>query len=271
MTFEGGLMAQSSTPSVGSVARALDLVELIVGGPENGMTLSEIAKAVGGSKSAVLATLRTLVDFGYLRIVDPGPKYLPGMMLIRLGDLASARDPLITIARPLLEELSAKSGLTIRIARNDGGYPIFIYRVDGPGFVRFHTPLGIRELPHVSSAGKAILAELSEDEIDDVVKESGLVSRTKKSITKVAELKRELEHIRRVGFATDDEEDAQGIFCVGATFFDHFGKCIGAISATGVKTDMTDAQVSNLGKLIIKYADRVTVELHGRKIARRER
>lgn len=109
-------MAQSSAPSVGSVARALDLVELIVGGPENGMTLSEIAKAVGGSKSAVLATLRTLVDFGYLRIVDPGPKYLPGMMLIRLGDLASARDPLITIARPLLEELSAKSGLTIRVA-----------------------------------------------------------------------------------------------------------------------------------------------------------
>ena len=98
-----------------------------------------------------------------------------------------------------------------------------------------------------------------------------MVSRTKKSITKVAELKRELEHIRRVGFATDDEEDAQGIFCVGATFFDHFGKCIGAISATGVKTDMTDAQVSNLGKLIIKYADRVTAELHGRKIARRAR
>lgn len=148
---------------------------------------------------------------------------------------------------------------------------MFIYRVDGPGFVRFHTPLGIRELPHVSSAGKAILAELTDEEIESVVKESGLISRTKNSITKVAELKKELEHIRKVGFATDDEEDAQGIFCVGATFFDHFGKCIGAISATGVKTDMTDAQVSSLGKLIIKYADRVTDEIHGRKISRRAR
>ncbi len=264
-------MTQSSSTTVGSVARALDLVELVVSGPDVGMPLSEIAKAVGGSKSAVLATLRTLVDFGYLRTEEPGPKYLPGMMLIRLGDLASAHDPLIAVARPILAQLSAESGLTIRVARNDSGYPVFIDRVDGPGFVLFHTPLGIRELPHVSSAGKAILAELSDKEATAVARECGLVSRTKNSITKLGELKKELEHIRKVGFATDDEEDAQGIFCVGATFFDHFGRCIGAISATGVKTDMTLAQVSNLGKLVIKFADQVTHELHGRKLARRAR
>lgn len=261
-------MTEGSSTTVGSVARALDLVELIVGGPDAGMPLSEIAKAVGGSKSAVLATLRTLVDFGYLRAVEPGPKYLPGMMLIRLGDLAAAHDPLIAVARPILAQLSAKSGLTIRVARNDGGYPVFIDRVDGPGFVRFHTPLGIRELPHVSSAGKAILAELSDSEVDAVIRECGLVSRTKNSITKASELKKELVHIRNVGFATDDEEDAQGIFCVGATFFDHFGKCIGAISATGVKTDLSEIQVANLGKLVIKHADQLTKELHGRKIRR---
>lgn len=262
-------MAQtSSTTTVGSVARALNLVELIVGGPQVGMPLSDIAKAVGGSKSAILATLRTLVEFGYLRIVDPGPKYLPGMMLIRLGDLASAHDPLIAIARPILAQLSAKSGLTIRVARNDGGYPVFIDRIDGPGFVRFHTPLGIRELPHVSSAGKAILAELPDPEINAIAKECGLVFRTKNSITQLEELKKELRHIRQVGFATDDEEDAQGIFCVGATFFDHFGKCIGAISATGVKIDLSESQVASLGRLVIKHADQLTRELHGRKIAR---
>lgn len=262
-------MAERSSTTVASVARALDLVELVVGGPESGLSLSQIAQVVGGSKSAVLATLRTLVDFGYLRAMLPGPKYLPGMMLIRLGDLAAAHDPLITVARPILAQLSAKSGLTIRVARNDGGYPVFLDRVDGPGFVRFHTPLGIRELPHVSSAGKAILAELSDSEVEAVIKECGLVSRTKNSITKISELKKELAHIRTIGFATDDEEDAQGIFCIGSTFFDHFGKCIGAISATGVKTDLSDIQVAKLGKLVIKHADQLTKELHGRKIVRK--
>ena len=261
-------MSEAATTQVISVARALHLVELVVGGPTEGMSLSEIAKAVDGSKSAVLATLRTLVDFGYLRTIDPGPKYLPGMMLIRLGDLAAALDPLVAVARPILSQLSSKSGLTIRVARNDHGYPIFIDRVDGPGFVRFYTPLGVRELPHVSSAGKAILAELSDDEVKLIAEECELVSRTKNSITTLAELKKELDHIREVGFATDNEEDAQGIFCVGATFFDHFGKCIGAISATGVKTDLSDDQVTELGKLVIEYADQLTKELHGRKIVR---
>lgn len=262
-------MAQTSSTTVGSVARALDLVELIVGGPAAGMSLSDIAKAVGRSKSAVLATLRTLVDYGFLSAIDPGPKYLPGMTLIRLGDLTSAHDSLVAIARPIVSQLSTKSGLTIRVARNDGGYPVFIDRVDGPGFVRFHTPLGIRELPHSSAAGKAILAELSDQEIEAIVKESGLASRTKNTITKITELKKELEHIRQVGFATDDEEDAQGIFCIGAAFFDHFGKCIGAISATGVKIDLSVTEVSTLGRLVIKHADQLTKELHGRKITRR--
>lgn len=262
-------MSVSVQGQVGSVARALRLVELIVSGPAEGMTLSEIAKTAGGSKSAVLATLRTLVDFGYLRIVETGPRYLSGMMLIRLGDLAAAHDPLIAVARPILMQLSEVSGLTIRVARNDGGFPIFLDRVDGPGFVRFHTPLGVRELPHVSAAGKAILAQLSDDQIKAVAKECRLVARTKKSITTLAVLKQEIEKIRLDGFATDDEEDAQGIFCAGAAFFDHYGKCLGAISATGVKTDLSEEQVVKLGKLVIRYADKLTKELHGRKIVRR--
>ncbi len=261
-------MSEPAPGQVGSVARALKLVELIVASPTEGMALSEIAKTVGGSKSAVLATLRTLVDFGYLRSSEVGPKYLPGMMLIRLGDLAAAHDPLIAIARPILTQLSEKSGLTIRVARNDGGFPVFLDRVDGPGFVRFHTPLGVRELPHVSSAGKAILAQLSDEQIKEVAKECGLIARTKKSITTLTELKKEIERIRFDGFAIDDEEDAQGIFCVGAPFFDHFGKCLGAISATGMKTDLSEEQVAKLGKLVLKYADQLTKELHGRKIVR---
>ncbi len=85
-------MSDSATAQVSSVARALELVELVATGSVEGVTLSELAKAVGGSKSAVLATLRTLVDYGYLQSVEPGPKYLPGKTLVRLGELAAWRE-----------------------------------------------------------------------------------------------------------------------------------------------------------------------------------
>ena len=261
------LKADSPAIQVASVARALELVELVVRGPVEGLSLAEISRTTKRSKSAILATLRTLVDFGYVRSIEPGPKYLPGMTLIRFGDLTAVKDPLGAIARPILTQLSEESGLTIRIARNVGGFPVFIERVDGPGVVRFHTPLGARELPHVSSAGKAILAELSDVEIREVARECGLVSRTKKSITTVPELMAEIKRVRHDGFAIDDEEDVQGIYCIGAAIFDHFGKCIGAISATGVRRDLTPTQVKKLGELVMKYADQITNQLHGRKRA----
>ena len=213
------LKTEPSATQVASVARALELVELVVQGPAEGLSLAEISRTINRSKSATLATLRTLVDFGYLRIIEPGPKYLPGMTLIRFGDLTAVKDPLSAIARPILAKLSEESGLTIRVARNVGGFPIFIERVDGPGVVRFHTPLGARELPHVSSAGKAILAELSDEEIREVARECGLVPRTKKTITTVPELMIEIEKVRRDGFAIDDEEDVQGIYCIGVSAF----------------------------------------------------
>ena len=218
------LVGEQSATQVASVARALELVELIVNGPTDGLSLAEIARSTTRSKSALLATLRTLVDFGYVRTIEPGPKYLPGMTLIRFGDLTAGKDPLGAIARPILTELSEKSGLTIRVARNVGGYPVFIDRVDGPGVVRFHTPLGARELPHVSSAGKAILAELTDEQIRSVAKECGLVARTRRTITTISGLLEELDKVRSDGFATDDEEDVQGIFCVGAAIFDHYEK-----------------------------------------------
>jgi len=255
--------AKSLSP-VASVVRALNLVEIVIQGPNEGLTLSEIARGVKSSKSATHATLHTLVDHQYLRIVEPGPRYLPGMALIRLGDLASARDPIASISRSILNDLSKKTGLTVRIARNDNGYPVFIERIDGPGVVRFFTPLGVRELPHVNSAGKAILAELPDQRIRQIAEESGLEARTPKSITSLPKLIADVQKIRTRGYAIDDEEDAQGVFCVGAAFFDYSGQCAGGISATGLKSELSHDKVEKLGILILKHAEMITKKLGGK-------
>jgi DNA-binding IclR family transcriptional regulator len=61
-------MPNNNPVSVSSVAKALNLVDFIVQGPHEGLSLSEIVREVRGSKSATYATLRTLVDHGYLRL-----------------------------------------------------------------------------------------------------------------------------------------------------------------------------------------------------------
>jgi DNA-binding IclR family transcriptional regulator len=257
-----------SSVRVASVTRALRLVELVAVGPADGLPLTELARSISLSKSSTLALLRTLVDAGYIRTKEPGPRYLPGLALVRLGDLSGANQPIDEIAQGFIHHLAQETGMTIRVAINDGGCPVFVSRADAPGSIRFHTMLGVRELPHVSSAGKAILAQLEDEEIVKVIKENGLVARTKHTHTTMNSLMRDIRQVREKRYAVDDEEDVEGVFCIGAAFFDHTGNCAGAISATGIKSVARQKRVAYFGALVVKYADGMTRELRGKSSVR---
>lgn len=249
---------------VRSVARALQAVDIVADGPVDGRSLSEIARLLAMSKSAAYAMLRTLVTRGFLRESGPGPRYQLGLALIRLGDVVSRQVSLGEVCRPILAELSARTGMTARVAISDEGFPVFLERVDGPGTVRFHTPLGQRESAHTSSAGKAILAELPVAEVRRIVEQSGLPRRTPHSIVDIDTLLADLALTRRRGFALDDEEDAIGVFCVGAACCDHSGRCTGAVSVTGIKVDVPAWRVEEIGRVVRDHADRVSALLGGR-------
>jgi IclR family transcriptional regulator, acetate operon repressor len=249
--------------TVRSVARALRIVDVVAGGPPDGLSLSDLARALGTSKSTTLALARTLAGFGYLRDARPGPRYTLGTALIRMGDIARQQLPLGDLCRPLLEELAEATKMTSRVAICDDGYPVFIERVDGPGSVRFHAPLGQREVPYASAAGKAILSTMTEQEVRAMCAQTGLRPRTAHTITDIDSLLDNLALSRGHGFAVDDEEDAEGIFCAGAAFFGHDGSCAGAVSVTGIKGDLRAWRVDELGSAVRQYADKVSEILGG--------
>ena len=247
---------------VGSVARALRLVGLVADAPD-GMGLTEIADALGTSKSTAHALARTLVAGGYLRTVQPGPRYHPGMELVRLGDAAGRSVQLGRLCQPVLVDLSRLTGLTTRAAICDDGYPVFVERVDSQGVIRFHTPLGVRELPHTSAAGKAILAELPAEVTERIAAETGLPTRAPNTIRTLAALQAELDAVRGRGFAVDDEEDAPGVMCVAAAFHDHAGQVAGAVSATGISREIHARGLDVLGGEVVAAATRISGLLGG--------
>lgn len=249
--------------TVTSVDRAIKIIEFVADSGESGLNLTQVAKLVGTSKSTAYNLVWTLVDRGLLRATDPGPRYQLGYGLVRLGDLAGNRLLIGELSTPILRELSSETGLTGRAAVSDSGYPIFVSRVDGPGSVRFHTPLGGREMPHTSSAGKAIMSTLPTSRVVEICGETQLPRRTRKTITTIEGLLDDLRVSRARGYAVDDEEDVEGVFCVGSAFFDHSGSCAGAISATGIKRDLPAWEVEQLGRIILSYADKVSESLEG--------
>jgi IclR family transcriptional regulator, acetate operon repressor len=248
---------------VQSVARAAHLLNEIADHGAGGLSVTEIADRLGVAKSTALSLARTLAAAGLLRNVDPGPRYVLGLNLLRLGDLVGQQTSIAELALPTLRDLSSITGMTARLATNQSGYPVFLERIDGEGSIRFHAPLGQREQPHATAAGKAILAYLSEDDVRRVLGEAGMPRYTPKTLTDVETLLGELERVRSEGYALDDEEEAEGVFCVGAAVFDHQGVCVGALSVTGLKVDVPLREVRQLGLTVRDHADRVTSMLGG--------
>lgn len=245
------------------MARAAKLLNLIADYGSNGLNMTEIASELGVAKSTALTLARTLAAAGLLRGVEPGPRYVLGLSLLRLGDLVRQQTSIADLGLPILRDLSVVTRLTARLAINEGGYPVFLDRIDGEGSIRFHAPLGQREKPHATAAGKAMLAYLPATEVRSLLEEAGMARYTPNTLTDVETLESELEGVRVEGYALDDEEEAEGVFCVGAAFFDHHGACVGALSVTGLKVDVSLREVRQLGRTVREHADQVTGVLGG--------
>ena len=254
------------------VERALDTLELLAAAGSGGMTLTELADRIGVSKSSTFALLQTLVARGFA--ADSGTRlsrrYRLGMALAKLGDAAETQSPLISLALPVLQSVTDQTGLTTRLVVPDGPYAVVMARVDAPGTVRFASYLGQREYPHCTSAGKALLATLPPERARALAAEAGMQARTERTITDPDALLRDLEVTAARGYAIDDEEDAEGVFCVGAAIYDRTGGCVAAISGTSLKLNRPTWRMDELGVAVREAADQITAGLGGPPFASRQ-
>jgi IclR family transcriptional regulator, acetate operon repressor len=245
---------------VQSLGRGLDLLEIIARCGREGCRLSDLAREISLSKAACHALLQTLLARGFITNRHEGieRRYWLGMTLARLGNQAISNISLANIAVPVLHDLTATVGLTSRVAVLDDGYAVVIGRVDAPGTIRFNAALGRHELPHCSAAGKALLASLPIDEVERILGRTGLPRRTPQTITSTSALMRELIRTAQRGYAIDNEEDTEGVQCIGTCVFDHTGMVAGAISVTGLTPLTRDRDYEDLAQIVVGFADRIS-------------
>ena len=248
---------------VQSLGRALDLVELIANRGKDGARLTDLARERGMSKAAVYALLQTLLARGFLSDFAEGAnrRYRLGMSLARLGDLAVANIALADVAMPELRKLTAELGMTSRLAILDDGYAVVVGRVDAPGAIRFDAALGRREMPHCSAVGKALLAAMPPEEAQRILERIGLPQRTPRTITALPQLMKELAATAARGYAIDDEEDTEGVACIGCCVFGRGGQAAGAISVTGLKPRDWRNRVGELAERVLACAGAVSRQL----------
>jgi len=207
-----------------------------------GISLKELSAKVGLPKGTTHRLLSSLAYFGYVRQVSENKNYQLGFKLVELGNRLLDQLDLRGQTRPFLIDLCKRTRETVHLVVLDQNEALYIDKVESdekPGGLQMVSRVGSRMPMHCSSVGKVFLAQLSDQELDALIKKNGLKKRTANTITDTDKLKHHLKVIRQKGFAVDDEENEKGIRCVGAPIFNQQGQVIAAISISGPTVRIT--------------------------------
>ena len=224
--------------------------------------VNELAARLGLSKATVLRLLRTLERFDLIERDAKSEQYRLGMKLHQLGSRAPASRTLRTEAHRFLVEMSHRSRETVSLATPAPGGAICLDRLDSPHTViTVCTPVGSIFPAHCTAAGKAILAYLSESEIEEVVRRTGLRQHTPFTITQLAQLKENLRLIRQRGYAVDHQELERGLSGVAAPVLWAHERVIAAVGIAGPTQRFRGKELADKVALVTEIAARLAMGL----------
>jgi|SRR6516225_5940647 len=222
---------ESSPYKVQVLDRSLAILDALANAREDA-SLAELAEKVKLHKSTVHRLTSILERHRIVERDSRSGRYRLGLRLFELGSIAIGRFNIRDRAHPHLEKLLYEVDETVHLCALDAGEVLYLDKMEPVRSVRMASRIGRRNPAHCTSVGKAIMAFLPEPETDDILRQHGLKRLTANTITTPAALKADLKVIRDRGYSIDNEENEEGVRCIGAAVLDHSGRPIAAISVS---------------------------------------
>ncbi|MBB4366420.1 IclR family acetate operon transcriptional repressor [Bradyrhizobium sp. CIR48] len=247
---------------VQSVDRALSILETLAEDDE-GYRLSDLAVRTGLSASTVHRLLATLESRRFVQFDRAESKWHVGSRAFTVGASFARRRNFSTQAIPYLRKLRDLTRETANLAVVDDEFIIVLTRMESREIMRSLTQVGGRVPMVTSGVGKAVLATYSDEDVGAVIRHHGMPRLTEKSIVRPSDLFKELEKIRKQGFALDDEEACMGLRCIAAVVYNDCAEPLAAISVSGMTSRLTDDRLPEIGQIVREVAGELTVALGG--------
>jgi DNA-binding IclR family transcriptional regulator len=270
-------------PATNSLERALTLLETLENAP-GGLRHAEISRLLRIPKSTCSYILSRLERGGYLTRNPQTGSYALGLTTVALAHGALREIGVRSIAEPALYKLTSLTGLSAGVGVLERGRVLIIDRVEGPEFVRdavqsaegpaprwagsrkyrvrADRDIG-RELPaHSTALGKVLLAYLPRTQVLEWISSHSLARHTRRTITSKSALLRELEMVRKRGFAASNQEHHAGIRSIAAPIHGPSGEVSAGVALNGGLAESAWRDPEALVEL---------VQAAGREISRRAR
>lgn len=223
-------------------------------------TPADLARHLGVGEATMSRLLVALAASGYLEQDHQTNILRVGPRPVALTYTALTHMPVRIHALPILADLLEATSLDTTLAVRSGTTAVYIARLNAPDVWPGHSSVG-RTVPlHCTAVGKLLLAHLSPEEVDALLRQTGLPRFTDTTITDPAELERELARIRETGLGLDNAEWLPGRGCVAAPLRNAAGQVVAALGASGPVARIL-AEQESLANLVRDAANRVSYML----------
>ena len=195
-----------------STLRVLTILELLAQN-KSGMTLSELGRELGAPKSSVSPIIHTMADYGFVELDEASSRYSVGLKTYLVGMAYDTAGHAMKIVTDEMHAVVDQCNETCQLGVLDGGRALYIAKVDSTEAISLKSDVG-KSLPlYCTAIGKALISEMSEDEVKGLVGEryERITSRT---VTTYAQLARQLEEVRATGIAHDSGEVTEDVDCL---------------------------------------------------------
>lgn len=239
--------------------RALDLLEELAQS-RSPLGLSELARRSNLSKTTVHRILGTLLMRGYVNKTDSGG-YVVGPKLFNTLSYHINSLELHAEAKPHLHTLQKQLDLTVYLGVLDGPFVSVIEREASDRSDEVFTQVGRRLPVHSTSMGKCLLACLSSDELQKVLRENELVAHTVHTITNKKDLIQHLHEVRKRGWAYDNEESELNHRCLASPIYNYCGDAIAVIGVSGTSAELPDEHIEYMAEHVVLAGQRVSASM----------
>jgi DNA-binding IclR family transcriptional regulator len=244
---------------VPAVDRAIRILALLRS-ERREMTIAEISEATGWHKSSIYKLLLTLNHHGLLARDPITKRYSLGVALMEYGRAVLNGFDIQHAAKPSLKALGQYSGESVAVSVLRGTKMTLVEVEESTAQVRISLAVGMTTSATATSHGKAVLAYLPENQLNEILRIEGLAKNTKKSIANPGLYRADLEAVRKRGYATDLEEFETGIMGISAPVFASKA-VIGAILMALPAFKMTKEKIRLYGKKCAEEAARISALL----------
>ena len=245
--------------SIKSVKTTFNIIEALR--DQRSVRLTELAGDVGVSKTTAYHHLATLREIGYVKKHEG--EYRLTLLFLHLGEQTQASNRIYQNAKSTVDELAEACDEKVQLVVEENGYAFYLYKAQGEQAVGRDFHVGQRDLLHHSAGGKAILAHLPKNRVEQIIAQRSLPSLTRHTITDREELFAALETIRERGYSLNLEEEVNGVHAIGAPILGADGEILASLSISGPMTRLPEDRLhGEMAQLVKNGVNLIEIELN---------